>query len=318
MDFIYSFPKSGTQSSLNLPMKKILAFLISLFFAGYVSLGWFFSSLIIVPWRSQPDLSTLKKYGILEAVEVLTDDNISLKGSYLKNPIDSIFCGVVISHGWGGNRMGGAEYIPYFWKKGCDIILYDHRGHGESGGSLGTWSIQERKDHQSFSEVLMDKSNLAIGQIGWIGKSWGAATVLAAGSVTQNIGFILADSPYRDIKSAVNERALRRYGSWIKIFYPITYFLVQSRAKFDITEANIEALASEIRVPTLLIHSQSDDQTSSSQSVDINKKLNHKYAIFHHTKWGSRHCKDMEDHPNEYEALIDDFLTKKALKWPHL
>ncbi|MAJ50052.1 MAG: hypothetical protein CMB82_00335 [Flammeovirgaceae bacterium] len=318
MDFIYSFPKSGTQSSLNLPMKKILAFLISLFFAGYVSLGWFFSSLIIVPWRSQPDLSTLKKYGILEAVEVLTDDNISLKGSYLKNPIDSIFCGVVISHGWGGNRMGGAEYVPYFWKKGCDIILYDHRGHGESGGSLGTWSIQERKDHQSFSEVLMDKSNLAIGQIGWIGKSWGAATVLAAGSVTQNIGFILADSPYRDIKSAVNERALRRYGSWIKIFYPITYFLVQSRAKFDITEANIEALASEIRVPTLLIHSQSDDQTSSSQSVDINKKLNHKYAIFHHTKWGSRHCKDMEDHPNEYEALIDDFLTKKALKWPHL
>ncbi len=318
MDFIYSFPKSGTQSSLNLPMKKILAFLISLFFAVYLSLGWFFSSLIIVPWRSQPDLSTLKKYGILEAVEVLTDDNISLKGSYLKNPIDSIFCGVVISHGWGGNRMGGAEYVPYFWKKGCDIILYDHRGHGESGGSLGTWSIQERKDHQSFSEVLMDKSNLAIGQIGWIGKSWGAATVLAAGSVTQNIGFILADSPYRDIKSAVNERALRRYGSWIKIFYPITYFLVQSRAKFDITEANIEALASEIRVPTLLIHSQSDDQTSSSQSVDINKKLNHKYAIFHHTKWGSRHCKDMEDHPNEYEALIDDFLTKKALKWPHL
>tara|TARA_X000001036_G_C20662204_1_gene799361 strand:- start:138 stop:1094 length:957 start_codon:yes stop_codon:yes gene_type:complete len=318
MDFIYSFPKSGTQSSLNLPMKKILAFLISLSFAVYLSLGWFFSSLIIVPWRSQPDLSTLKKYGILEAVEVLTDDNISLKGSYLKNPIDSIFCGVVISHGWGGNRMGGAEYIPYFWKKGCDIILYDHRGHGESGGSLGTWSIQERKDHQSFSEVLMDKSNLAIGQIGWIGKSWGAATVLAAGSVTQNIGFILADSPYRDIKSAVNERALRRYGSWIKIFYPITYFLVQSRAKFDITEANIEALASEIRVPTLLIHSQSDDQTSSSQSVDINKKLNHKYAIFHHTKWGSRHCKDMEDHPNEYEALIDDFLTKKALKWPHL
>ena len=72
-----------------------------------------------------------------------------------------------------------------------------------------------------------------------------AATVLAAGSVTQDIGFILADSPYKNIKSAVNERALRRYGNWIKIFYPITYFLVQSRAQFEIKEANIEVLASK-------------------------------------------------------------------------
>ena len=299
-------------------MKKILAFFISLLFVVYASLGWFFSSLIIIPWRSQPDFSILKKYGIVEAVEVITDDNILLKGSYLKNPNDSVFCGVVVSHGWGGNRMGGAEYAPYFWKKGCDIILYDHRGHGDSGGSLGTWSIRERKDHQLFSKMLMDKSKLKVGQIGWIGKSWGAATVLAAGSVTQDIGFILADSPYRDIKSAVNERALRRYGNWIKIFYPITYFLVQSRAQFDINDANIEVLASNIRIPTLLIHSKSDDQTSSWQSVDINKKLNQKYAIFHHTQWGSRHCKDMKNHPQKYEALIDDFLTKKVLKWPSL
>ncbi len=298
-------------------MKKILAFLILLFLVIYVFLGWFFSSLIIIPWRSPPDLSLLNKYGVVAPIEVLTDDNVSLKGSYLKNPNDSVFCGAVVSHGWGGNRMGGAEYVPYFWKKGCDIILYDHRGHGESGGSLGTWSILERKDHLAFSEVLMRMSGLSLDQIGWIGKSWGAAAVLAASSVTPEVGFILADSPYRDIKSAVNERALRRYGSWIEIFYPITYFLVQWRAQFDLDEANIEALASEIRVPTLLIHSQSDDQTSSWQSVDINKKLNHEYAIFHHTNWGSQHCKDMKDHPQKYEALIDDFLTEKAPNWPH-
>jgi pimeloyl-ACP methyl ester carboxylesterase len=296
-------------------MKKILPFLISIVMVIYVCLGWFFSSLIIIPWRSQPDSTALKKYGVVEAIEVITDDNILLKGSYLKNPNDSVFCGIVTSHGWGGNRMGGAEYVPYFWKKGCDIILYDHRGHGDSGGSFGTWSIRERKDHKLFSKMLMKKSKLKVGQIGWIGKSWGAAAVLAAGSVTHDIGFILADSPYKDIKSAVNERALRRYGNWIKIFYPITYFLVQSRAEFDINDANIEVLASKIRVPTLLIHSQSDDQTSSSQSVEINKKLNQKYTIFHHTQWGSRHCKDMTDHPEKYEALIDDFFAKKALKW---
>jgi hypothetical protein len=51
--------------------------------------------------------------------------------------------------------------------------------------------------------------------------------------------------------------------------------------------------------------------------VDINKKLNHEYAIFHHTNWGSKHCKDMKDHPQKYEALIDDFLTEKAPNWPH-
>jgi hypothetical protein len=64
-------------------MKKILAFLILLFLVIYVSLGWFFSSLIIVPWRSQPDLSSLNKYGVVAPIEVLTDDTVSLKGSYL-------------------------------------------------------------------------------------------------------------------------------------------------------------------------------------------------------------------------------------------
>ena len=83
------------------------------------------------------------------------------------------------------------------------------------------------------------------------------------------------------------------------------------RAQFEIKEANIEVLASKIRVPTLLIHSQSDDQTSSWQSVDINKKLYQNYSIFHHTQWGSRHCKDMTNHPQKYEALIDDFFCKE-------
>ena len=79
-------------------MKKILFFFISIQLVVYVCLGWFFSSLIIMPWSSQPDITTLKKYGIAEAIEVITDDNISLKGSYLKNPNDSVFCGIVTSH----------------------------------------------------------------------------------------------------------------------------------------------------------------------------------------------------------------------------
>ena len=130
----------------------------------------------------------------------------------------------------------------------------------------------------------MRKSKLKVGKLDRFGKSWGAVTVLAAGSVTQDIRFILADCPFRDITSAVNERAIKCYGNWIKIFYPIAYFLVKSWARFDINEANIEVLASKIRVPKLLIHSKSDDQTSSWQSVDINKKLNQRYSIFHHTQ----------------------------------
>ena len=62
-------------------MKKILPFLISIVMVIYVCLGWFFSSLIIIPWRSQPDSTALKKYGVVEAIEVITDDNILLKGS---------------------------------------------------------------------------------------------------------------------------------------------------------------------------------------------------------------------------------------------
>ena len=72
-------------------MKKILLSFISIQLVIYVCLGWFFSSLIIIPWRSQPDVTALKKYGIAEAIEVITDDNISLKGSYFKTPMTASF-----------------------------------------------------------------------------------------------------------------------------------------------------------------------------------------------------------------------------------
>ena len=54
-----------------------------------------------------------------------------------------------------------AEYIPYFWKKGCDILCsMIYRGHGDSGGSYGARSIRARKDHNVFSKTLMNKSKL--------------------------------------------------------------------------------------------------------------------------------------------------------------
>ena len=117
-------------------------------------------------------------------------------------------------------------------------------------------------------------------------------------------------------------RALRRYGNWIKNISLLSLtFLVQSSGRnLEIKEAMIMTVlvASKIRVPTLLIHSQSDDQTSSWQSVDINKKLNQNYAIFITPNGDPDTVKTLQIIHKKYEALIDDFFAKKTLKWPYM
>ncbi|NQW28800.1 MAG: alpha/beta fold hydrolase [Flammeovirgaceae bacterium] len=299
-------------------MKKFIVIIISLAFVSYFSLGWYFSSLIVIPRRSQPDPQKINAFGRSEPIEIISEDHLKIKGSYFKNPNDSASCGVVISHGWSGNRVGGLVYAPYFWKKGCDLVIYDHRAHGESEGIAGTWTVMERKDHKAFSNLLMRKSALVASQIGWIGESWGGATVLAAAADNPEIGFVIADSPFKGLISAVSERGFKIYGNFLIPFFSISYFFVEMRSNIKLQETDIELLASQIQIPTLLIHSQSDQETGSWQSVDIAKQLNPALAIFHHNNWGSAHCKDIRDFPLKYEALIEDFITQKVANWPNL
>ena len=294
-------------------MKRILIIGAILMLTMYVAICYYFSSKVIIPPRRalENPHELVKQYGAFTDVVVNTEDGLLLQGWLFDQP-DSASCGVIMVHGHGSNRYGMRHWMPYFWLKGCDVLMYDHRAHGESGGNYGTFGIKESQDLLKVHEYFKTVTALENEEIAWVGSSWGAATVLHAGSEVNDLAFILSDSPFEDLNSAVIERAIRDYGSWIKLLKPTIYAMVQWRADFDPDHASTLERAKSVNSPVLLIHSQTDEDTSSDQSESIAEAMAQERLIFHHTDWGSAHVKDVQNFPDRYWGLVDDFLEKKV------
>ena len=53
---------------------------------------------------------------------------------------------LVYLHGSGDNRQGGIGLAKRFAPKGWDVLAYDSRAHGGSGGSVCTYGVLEKRD----------------------------------------------------------------------------------------------------------------------------------------------------------------------------
>lgn len=288
----------------------------------YMGISWTFAEKIILP-KTSPEKSfkRLANDGLdhekmmadlpqPQGFEIYSEDSTSIKGWYFKQD-STAECAVVLAHGWTATKISMLRYYHLFDECDCDIVMYDHRAHGESGGTYATGGILEKLDLIAVTNWLSNETKLPMSKIGWLGVSWGGATVLQAGSIQKDIGFIIADAPFQTWKTAITERALVDYGSWVNFFTPMVFTIVNWRTGIDHKDANSALLAAEIEAPVLLIHSKDDSQTASTQSVNIAKNLN-KNSRFHHLTWGSDHSKDITQNKERYTLLVSDFLAKRV------
>ncbi len=303
----------------------LIAILI-LFLAAFLGVSYYFSSVILTPnantleaekeiirnsWNTTYE-EVMSQFSSPEIFTTTSEDSTSIKGWYFQHPMDSINCGVVLSHGYGRMRVNMLKYAPIFWECGCDFVIYDHRAHNESGGEHPTAGIKEKMDLIAATDWLQKKTNFTDKQIAWVGESWGAATALMAGALDKDVAFIVADSPYQDWHSAIFERAYRDYGTWVKALAPAVMWFVEIQADINYEDASPLEAADDIVEPVFLIHSQDDSATASHQSVNISQQLNPETSEFHHTDWGSDHVMDVINRPQEYKQLVHDFIQKEV------
>lgn len=306
-------------------LKRIFLTLVILVLALYFGASWFFSNLILNPPQGDPIERTeemLKIAGpnaqaingwlsIPDTFALEAKDGIVIRGWHFQVKEEAV-CAVIMAHGWSSSRLHMNKYMPLFEDCACDIITYDQRGHNKSDPAYGTGGIKEAADLLMIHEWAKEQTGLSNDAIAWLGISWGGATVLQAGSTDEDVAFIIADSPFQNWYSAVMERAIRDYGSWIKGFVPMIKLLVRVRAGVDFDAASAVNLAPQIAEPVFLIHSKADSGTASMQSVNIAAQLNPTSSEFHHTGWGNDHADDIQDSYTKYEALFDAFLEKYA------
>lgn len=104
------------------------------------------------------------------------------------------------------NTLGVARGL---FDSGFDVMMFDFRGHGESGGERTSAGYNEGKDLRGAVEYVKRRGFERIGVLGF---SMGAATALLAAPLCNDIDAIVSDSCYADLAGIMGREFKARTG----------------------------------------------------------------------------------------------------------
>ncbi len=108
---------------------------------------------------------------------------------------------VVYLHGLGDNRGSVMGIAEHFTARGFDVLAYDSRAHGDSGGDVCTYGYYEKHD---LARAL---DRMEPGAVVAFGVSLGAGIALQAAAEEPRLTAVVAVAPISDLKTAASERA---------------------------------------------------------------------------------------------------------------
>jgi len=167
---------------------------------------------------------------------------------------------IVVLHGVADNRGASVGIAQRFTARGFDVVAYDSRAHGESGGDACTYGFYEKED---LRRVL---DRVGARPIVLFGFSMGAAIALQEAAVDPRVAAVVAVSSYSDLRTAASERApfFASKGNLADAFS-----LAEAEGKFRVDDVSPVAAAARITAPTLLVHGEKDDETPAAHSQRI-------------------------------------------------
>ncbi|TAK13604.1 MAG: alpha/beta hydrolase [Anaerolineae bacterium] len=235
---------------------------------------------------------------------------VQLAGWYFDNPADG-GCGVVLLHGRGGTRLGILDYARLFWPRGCDIVSYDARQHGDSRGAYGTFGFYEGGDALAMVDWLVARAGLARGDIGLFGVSYGATSSLMAAGEAPDLAFAAVDSAFSDLPTIAHDRGEQAFGEPLaSVLWMPSLWLAGRVAGFDPWAVSAVEAVQRARSPILLIHSLTDDTIYYQHSERIYAACDPARCVLHLTDWGAPHGDSWGTRPEAYQALVDAFLDE--------
>jgi uncharacterized protein len=201
---------------------------------------------------------------------VFRNDDVELKGWYFpasggteerKRPL------LVYLHGSADNRRSGAGLAQRFGPRGYDVLTYDGRAHGESGGAACTYGVYEKHDLVAALDAVGAREVILFGS------SLGGAVALQAAPLDSRVRGVIAQSSFSTLRRVVHDRSrllrlVMRPGG-----VDAAIAAAEQEGRFRAGDASPLAAASHIRVPVLLIHGTADRETGDHHSREIYRAL---------------------------------------------
>lgn len=290
----------------------VVAIVLVAIVVAYGIVSWMFSDLLVGGRFPSSPAAAFAEVGLPEPEEVsFESDGHRLRGWAFANPSPA-GCGVILQHGFTGDRAEVLGAAPLFWERGCHILAYDLRSHGESSPAILTYGALDRHDQSRAIDVFAALAGLAPDRIGLMGWSYGAATAIQTASIRDDIAFVIADASYSSLEDIAAHQASERFGAWAAPFVPGALLVSGLRGGFDPAAASPARAIADVAVPVLLIHSTTDEFTPSSHSEVVYANADPSRTRLALTEWGAPHALSYPTDPDAYERIVADFLAEFA------
>lgn len=272
--------KVWLQSSL-VAMAIALVFFVIVNVSGLVAGNAFYKEFCV--WHTRFGMQRFQPLKLVldEGIRTKNWQNVSLEsrlgytlqGSYLPNPNPTKDT-IVFVHGIAANRLMGLWYVPLYWNAGYNVLLYDSRASGESGGNSVTWGFYERYDLDQWVDWLQQHN--PGGVVGVHGMSMGAATALMHAEInetTHKVQFYIADSAYADLEQLLTQQintAIKLDNpNWIKLFLWYANVAANWQAGFRFADVSPVQVVPKVTTPVLYLHGAADVVVPAAMSEQL-------------------------------------------------
>ena len=221
---------------------------------------------------------------------------------------------MIVLHGHGGNKHTVLPLAQLLYPR-YNVLMLDHRGHGESDGVRTTIGYEERLDVHGAVDLLLERG---LGPVGIFGMSMGGATAILAAAEDPRIAAVVADSPYARLRWAVQQSAnLRGYPAFVS---PAVAFLgcmatalhLRYRMQaFDPVEV-VEKIAPR---PLLLMHGTEDDVVPVASAHALYARAGEPKELW--LQEGLKHCRALEEAYEPFKARVVGFFDRWLVAADH-
>ncbi|MBU1144343.1 MAG: alpha/beta hydrolase [Firmicutes bacterium] len=233
-----------------------------------------------------------------------------LQAYYIK-PIELTNRFVILAHGYTYTHHGCVKYAKMMRDLGFNVVLYDERYHGESGGKNCTLGFYEKDDLYDVISDTFERygENLFLGTYG---ESMGAATVLLEQAFDKRIKFVVSDCAFSDLEDLIKYLIKRKvkYANRLLLCVSNFYFKLFTKATFK--KVCPKSSLSQASVPILFVHGKEDEFIPPVHSQILYEICPSPKAIYIGEN-RAKHAETASKNPKEYQKILENFLFEYVL-----
>lgn len=242
--------------------------LVFVLVGGYLLTTYILPYAILQPGHKTGD-QTPGNYGLpYEHFKIQPTDSIKLDAFYVP-AVGPTKANLIMLHGVGSCKEVYLGSVAELAKTGYNVLLWDQRAHGKSGGKYLTYGYYEKEDVSLAIDWLEAKSPGL--PTGIYGNSMGGAVAIQSLAHDARLKFGLIESTFTDLPTVSNAYASRMGGISLP-FWLTDYVVARAGEIADFEPFSVRPIdaASQVTQPILHIHGD----------ADANINVRHAHAIF--------------------------------------